>query len=64
MQLAIAESANAVESLIPAPRAQHGLAVGLVDGELHGLPSNAVFAQAVTRVVGEVHIHARTLADR
>jgi hypothetical protein len=31
---------------------------------LRRLASNMVFAQALTRVVGELRVHARTLADR
>jgi hypothetical protein len=64
VQFAITKAPNAVQSLVPAPRVQHGLAVGLLNGEPHSLASDMVFAQALTRVVGELRVHARTLADR
>ncbi len=64
VQFAITKTPNAVQALVPAPRVQHGLAVRLLNGELRRLASNMVFAQALTRVVGELRVHARTLADR
>jgi hypothetical protein len=64
VQFAITKTPNAVHPLVPAPRMHHGLAVRLLNGELRSLPRNMVFAQALTRVVGELRVHARTLADR
>ena len=64
VQFAITKAPNAVQSLVPPPRVQHGLALRLFNGEPYSLASDMVFAQALTRVVGELRVHARTLADR